>query len=55
MNVETGKIVKATYNSALHKLTFKSDEVGQFVVLKKVKGKTVVNNSKKDSKTKAKK
>lgn len=44
MNVVTGEIVKATYNSALNKLIFKAKDVGNFVVLNKVKGKTRVKS-----------
>ena len=52
MNVVTGEIVKATYNSALNKLTFKAKDVGKFVVLNKVKGKTRVKSGGKGKKKK---
>ena len=52
MNVDTGKIVKATYNSALNKLTFKAKDVGNFVVVNKVKGKTRVKSEVKEKKKK---
>lgn len=41
---KAGEIVKATYNSALNKLIFKAKDVGNFVVLSKVKGKTRVKS-----------
>lgn len=52
MNVDTGEIVKATYNSTLNKLTFKAKDVGNFVVLNKVKGKTRVKSGGKGKKKK---
>ena len=52
MNVDTGEIVKATYNSTLNKLTFKAKDVGNFVVVNKVKGKTRVKSEVKEKKKK---